>query len=256
MTQADPTSPLSERLATVERTLRWRPRRREIVETLRALIATVDADRLERLRREHEAASGQASAVAGYKYLDVAFYTLQKLMVARALGLHEGPRRRILDIGTGGGHFPFVCRFLGHEVVALDIDNPVYQGIADCLGVERTVFRVEPGRKLPAPAARFDLVVAHDVTFNDRPDEGGRRVYWSLEEWRFFLNDLVANQLRYPGTIDLKLNPEFGRDASGAEILAHNRLLLDLAARHGAAVDRRRGTIRLALAGARTFPQA
>ena len=184
------------------------------------------------------------------------FYTLQKLLVARALGLHEGPRRRILDIGTGGGHFPFVCRFLGHAVVALDVENPVYQGIADCLGIERTVFRVEPGMPLPTPAERFDLIVAHDVTFNDKPDEGGQRAYWSLEAWRGFLDDLVANQLRCPGTIDLKLNPEFGRDASGTEILAYNRPLLDLVARHGAVVDRRRGTIRLTLAAPRSFAQA
>jgi SAM-dependent methyltransferase len=230
---------------TLKAALRWNPRRREITQDLQALMATVDASHLRGLRQEHADAIRSADPAAGYKYLDVALYTLQKLLLARELGLEGGPSRRVLDIGTGGGHFPFVCRFFGHRVVGIDIENALYEGIAACLGVQRTIVRVEPQTPLPDLGERFDLITACDVTFNDKDDRDGRRVYWTTVEWQFFLNDLVANHLQYPGTLYLKLNKEWQKGAFGSDRLSFNREVLAMAARNGAAINRRHGTIKL-----------
>lgn len=242
---------IPERLATLEAALRWTPRRKEIIESLRTLMATVDAPCLDALRRQHEADIREASAVSGYKYLDVAFHTLQKLLLARDLGLDVGPPRRVLDIGTGGGHFPFVCRFFGHQVVGIDIENALYGGIAACLGVQRTIICIRPLEPLPNLGERFDLITACDITFNDKDDRNGRRHYWSLTEWKFFLDDLIANQLRYPGTLYLRPNREFQAPLLGVTPLNYNRELLAMAARNGATVSRRHGTIKLSVASRR-----
>jgi len=251
MPDSDPLKTIPEQLAALEATLRWKPRRKEIIESLRTLMAAVDRPRLDALRRQHEAGIREASAVSGYKYLDVAFYTLQKLLLARDLGLNKGPPRRVLDIGTGGGHFPFVCRFLGHQAVGIDIENAIYEGIAACLGVQRTIVRVEPLKPLPNLGERFDLITASDITFNDKADLNGRRHYWSLAEWKFFLDDLIANQLRYPGTLYLRPNKEFQAPLRGVTPLVYNRGLLAMAARNGATVSRRHGTIKLSVTSRR-----
>ncbi len=251
MPDSDPAKLISERLAALEGTLRWNPRRAEIMRSLRALMTTVDAPRLDALRRQYADRIRKASAASRYKYLDIVFYTLQKLLLARDLGLTEGPPRRVLDIGTGGGHFPFVCRFHGHQAVGIDIENPLYEGIAACLGVQRTVVRVEPLKPLPDLGGRFDLITACDITFNGKGNRHGRRLYWSVAEWQFFLGDLVANQLRYPGTLYLKLNKETRGRLLGFERLAYNREVLAMAARNGGVVSRWHGTVKLSFASPR-----
>lgn len=245
MPGSDATKTIFERM--LKAALRWNPRRMEVMQDLLALMTAIDGPRLDTLRREHAEAIRSADPASGYKYVDVALYTLQKLLLAHELGLKGGLPRRVLDIGTGGGHFPFVCQFFGHRAVGIDIDNALYEGIAACLGVQRTIVRVEPQRRLPDLGGRFDLISACDVTFNDKDDRDGRRVYWTLAEWQFFLNDLIANHLQYPGTLYLKLNKEWQKAAFGSDRLLFNRKLLAMAARNGAVVSRRRGTIKFSL---------
>lgn len=251
MADGDPTKTTTERLKTVEAELRWNLRRRQVVRELQALMATIDGPRLEQLRHRHSDGIRSASTVSGYKYLDVVFYTVQKLLLAHDLRLVQGPPRRILDIGTGGGHFPFVCRFFGHQAIGIDIENDLYEGIAACLGVQRTIVRVAPCALLPDLGEKFDLITACDVTFNDKDDQDDRRAYWTLREWQFFLNDLIANHLRYPGTLYLKLNREWQEGPQGSNRLVYNHYVLAMAARNGAVVDSRRGTMKLTLTSRR-----
>lgn len=249
MLEMNSTKTIFER--TLKGALRWNPRRREIMRDLLALLATVDGPRLDRLREEYADAARSADAAAGYKYLDVAPYTLQKLLLAHELGLEGGLPRRVLDIGTAGGHFPFVCRFFGHRVIGVDIGNELYEGIASSLGVQRTLVRVAPLTQMPYLGEKFDLITACDITFNDKDDRDGRRVYWTLAEWRFFLNDLLANHLQYPGVLYLKLNKEWQRGFFGSDRLFFNRALLTMAARNGAVISRRRGTLKFTLSSRR-----
>lgn len=236
---------------TLKDALRWNPRRREIMRDLLALMATVDGPRLNILREKYADATRTADAAAGYKYLDVALYALQKLLLAHELGLEGGLPRRVLDIGTGGGHFPFVCRFFGHRVVGIDIRSELYESIAACLGVQRTIVRVTPLTPMPDLGEKFDVITACDITFNDKDDQDGRRVYWTLAEWRFFMNDLFANHLQYPGVLYFKLNKQWQRGLFGSDRLVFNRDLLTMAARNGAAISRRRGTVKFTLTSRR-----
>ncbi|MGD9879512.1 MAG: class I SAM-dependent methyltransferase [Reyranella sp.] len=212
-------------------------------------MSTVDRAGLDALRTRYADRIRRASADSRYKYLDVSFYTLQKLLLAYDLGLDEGPPRRVLDIGTGAGHFLFVCRFLGHHAVGIDIENALYDGIAGCLGVERTIVRVEPHTPLPDLGGRFDLITACNVTFNDKRNPRGSRLYWSVEEWQFFLDDVVAHHLQRPGTLFIALTKERQGRLMGIDRLGYNRHVLSAAARGGATVSRRLGTIKLSLAG-------
>lgn len=247
MASSNPTKTIPERLATLRRTLRWNPRREEILQDLQALIATVDVAGLDALRGQYAQRMRKAGAASRYKYLDVVFHGLQKLLLARELGLHEGLPRRVLDIGTGGGSLPFVCGFYGHHAVGIDVEDAFYEGLAACLGIQRTVVRVEAQTPLPDLGGRFDLITACDIAFNEKREGKTRGLYWSLEDWQFFLNDLVAHQLRMPGTIYLKLNKEARGRVLGIDRRAYSRDALALAARNGAAVSRWRGTIRLSV---------
>jgi SAM-dependent methyltransferase len=251
MPNSDPMKTISERLAMLGSAPRWNPRRAEIMRDLQALMATVDSPRLDALRSQYEDRIRKASADSRYKYLDVVFYTWLKLQLAGELHLNEGPPKRILDIGTAAGHFPFVCRFFGHQVVGIDIENPVYEGIAACLGFQRTIVRVEPSTPLPDLGGRFDLITACNITFNEKRNPHGPRLRWSLAEWQFFLDDLVANHLRYPGVLYLQLNEEPHGRLLGFDRLAYDRELLAMAARNGAVVNRRRGTIKMSFASRR-----
>lgn len=247
MPTSDPTKTIAERLAALQRTLRWNPRREEIRQDLRRLIATVDEPCLVALRGQYAERMRKSSAVSRYKYLDVVFHTLQKLLLARELGLHEGPPRRVLDIGTGGGHLPFVCRFYGHDAIGIDVRDAFYDGLAACVGIARTVMRVEARTPLPDLGGRFDLITACDIAFNEKRQGTLRGIYWSPEDWKFFLNDLIAHQLRTPGTIYLKLNKEAHRRPLGFTRYAYNGKVLALAIQNGAQVRPRLGTIRLAV---------
>ncbi len=240
----DPFKTVPDQLAVIENALKGPQWDTEILDNLRALMARVDSAGLDALRARHAEGMRTADAVSGYKYLDAPYFTLLKLLLAGELGLDRGPPRRVLDIGTAGGHFPFVCRHFGHDVVGIDVENPLYESIAACLGVQRTIVRVEPCQPLPALGGRFDLITACNTTFNEK--QGDAPAYWTPAEWQFLLNDLISNHLRYPGELYIKLNEETRGRIVKAGPLAYNRDVLKMAARNGAVISRWRGTIRMA----------
>lgn len=138
------------------------------------------------------------------KYLELDTWLGRHLTHAEAIGLFEGPPRRILDIGTGNGYFPFIATRLGHEVVATDVDTvPLYDDLVALTGIRRVVHAVQTFRLLPDLGGRFDLVTAFNTVF-DRVDDTAT---WTPREWDFFLHDIRDHQLRPEGEIILKLNP-------------------------------------------------
>ena len=143
----------------------------------------------------------------------------------------------ILDLGVGPGHFPFVCRYLGHDVLGTDIEplartgtGPhAYDVLLELFEVPKVSLRVERRQELPSLGRRFDLVSALMVTF-DHPES---EVPWTAEDWLFFLRDVATRQLTPDGRLFLSLNRPFATP----EIL---QLMLD----QGAAVDKRKCTVR------------
>ena len=54
--------------------------------------------------------------------------------------LDYGRRRDILDIGSGAGYFLYLCQWLGHRPLGLDVDDvPLYPEMTQMLGVKRMI---------------------------------------------------------------------------------------------------------------------
>jgi SAM-dependent methyltransferase len=140
----------------------------------------------------------------GYsKYLDIHYWMAEKLMHVRRLNLHHSKPLRILDIGTGTGYFPLICSFYGHEVVAIDLDTiPMYNEICRFLKINRKTWRIEKYQNLPDLGMKFDLITAFMIKFNRHYQAD----QWSVDEWRFFVEDIRANQLVKNGRLFLGLN--------------------------------------------------
>jgi hypothetical protein len=158
------------------------------------------------------------------------------------LGLHTSLPKNILDLGTGGSHFLAVCHSLGHRTLGTDVELPLYADIAQCLGVQRLIERIEPQKRLIDRGMRFDLVTAIWISFNSLSSTNGKRRYWSLEDWSFLLEDLKDNMVTLPGCIHFELNQEFDDETS---VSRFNPELMALFRRMGAVVDEERGWMTL-----------
>ena len=168
---------------------------------LEEILGVVDREAFATLRARH---ADLLDRPGPGKYLDLRTWIRRHLVHAKALGLFDGARRRILDLGTGNGYFPFVAGRLGHDVVALDLDdNPLFNDLVGLLGVDRRVHRIRHHEPLPDLGGPFDLVTAFNVGFNNQ----NRETMWEADEWEFFLRDVSAHQLRPGGELFLKLNP-------------------------------------------------
>jgi len=211
-------------LAELLEPIRWEA---DVFDDVAAMLGSLDLAHFQDLRARY----ADASPDPGYsKYLDIATYVALQVRYARELGLAPGSaqgRRRVLDIGTGAGYFPFVCRYYGHQTAAIDLDTtPMYNELVRLLGVDRVTWRVVPFVPLPDFPERFDCVTAMQLKFNTRPQGGP----WGREEWGFFLEDL-ANRVAHP---DAQVFLGFNADRSGVAVAS------DLAAflrEGGATVD-------------------
>lgn len=154
------------------------------------------------------------------KNLDTEQFLTKLWQAAEMLGLIGAAPQRILDIGTGAGHFPFICRALGHDVVALDRgESAFFKAATRWMGVEPVDHVVRPFRKMPSFGKRFDLVTAFRIGFNVKPD----RTTYDLPEWQFFLDHIADDLLRPGGRLCLKFNlspNRGGRKADDPELRA------------------------------------
>jgi SAM-dependent methyltransferase len=172
------------------------------------IVRGLDAAALANLDRRF----GEADPAPGYsKYLDVRYWIHAKLRRVRALGLHRPPPRRVLDLGTGTGYFPFLVKKLGNEAVGVDMgDVEFYDEMIALLGVERHLWTIRPFQSLPE-WGRFDLVTAFQICFNRTPDGTA----WGVQEWDFFRRDVADHLLAPGGRMVLEFNgppsPEVAR---------------------------------------------
>ena len=168
---------------------------------LEDLIAAIDREKFDRMRQRY----GVVRPGHDWpKYLELEKWMRTNLRRVQDLGLDYGFRKRILDIGSGTGYFLHICRFLGHDVVGLDIDIlPMYREMMQLLGLKRVVWEIEPFRPLPDLGRPFDLITCFMICFNGHKSEA----VWGTAEWRFFLDDLESH-LRPSGRIQLGFNRE------------------------------------------------
>ncbi len=139
------------------------------------------------------------------KYLEIERWMEINLKRVRDLGLDLGGRKRLLDIGCGTGYFLYICQYLGHDVLGMDLDvEPGFREMVDLLGVKRVIWCIEAFQPLPDLGPRFDVVAAHMICFNGHKSDK----LWKIPEWEFFLGDLT-NHLTPGGQVCLELNREY-----------------------------------------------
>ena len=191
------------------------------------LYARIDQAKLAELQFRY------ASSTEHYaKYADVKRWLRLNVVRAQDLKLHRCPPRSVLDLGCGGGFFPFVLQHLGHSSLGLDIDVfPLFTELLELFHVERRVWTIRPYEQLPDLGRRFDWITAFSVDFNR---ESKRDWWWGPAEWDFFLEDLKRH-LNPGGRIFLGLNPRNDGEYYTPE-------LRDFFLDRGASVERERVT--------------
>jgi SAM-dependent methyltransferase len=211
--QFEPLSPLERRAAEVAATIADDARRA----LYHRVIDRIDAPAYLALQDKYRSAAMTSDPTYMYKYLDVCHWVKDKVSRAFAMGLAASPPLRILDLGAGAGHFLAVCNALGHETVGIDLAFPLYVDLCALMGIDRRTWRVNPRQALPPSLGRFDLITAFQVKFDALGQDAARRhLYWSLDDWDFFIRDVTGERMRHPGRLFLQLNsrvrPDGGRE--------------------------------------------
>ncbi|RED51007.1 class I SAM-dependent methyltransferase [Aestuariispira insulae] len=129
---------------------------------------------------------------------------VNKYRILHSLGLQSAEPCRILDLGSGPGHFLALAKFAGHEAVGLDREDPFFSEMSEFLNVERKEAEIAPNTPLPN-LGQFDLVSAQNIAFHINSEE---ERCWNEEEWIFFLRDLSENCLNDNGRILLQFKKE------------------------------------------------
>ena len=179
------------------------------------ITATIDREKFKEIKERH---AMDDPGDAWPKYLDIQRWMEINLTRIRDLGLDLGGKKRVLDIGCGTGYFLYICKYLGHDPLGMDLDEERgFAEMIDLLGVKRTIWRIEAYEPLPDLGRKFDVITAHMICFNGHKSEK----LWKIPEWEFFLDDLAANQLEPGGQICLELNREYDDSLYTPELKAY-----------------------------------
>ena len=112
------------------------------------LIKSIDKEIFEAIRQRY---ASDNLGEGWPKYLNLPLWMTKNLRRVRELRLDWGARQRILDLGCGAGYFLYICQWLGHDVLGLDIDT-----VPNDRGNDRARWadaRDLPGATFPSPAA-------------------------------------------------------------------------------------------------------
>ena len=105
----------------------------------RAIVENVDHDKFEELQKRYE---GKTKATYPWvRYLELELHFRREVFRAFKLKLDRTSARRVLDLGTGPGYFPLVCRHYGHDCIGVDIEQPLFGRIAKIIQVDRRILR-------------------------------------------------------------------------------------------------------------------
>ena len=166
------------------------------------VIETIDPAAFEQIRRRHAV---ENPGEHWPKYLELDRWIAISIRRIREIELDLARRKRILDLGCGAGYFLYIAQLLGHSGLGLDVDSvPMFSDITRLLGVRRVIQRIRAFDPLPVLGAKFDLVTAFMICFNNHKQTN----LWGVPEWEFFLDDL-SRHLAPRGRVWLELNCEY-----------------------------------------------
>jgi 2-polyprenyl-3-methyl-5-hydroxy-6-metoxy-1,4-benzoquinol methylase len=126
--------------------------------------------------------------------------------IIKALQMDRRESLNILDISTGFGIFPYLCKCYGHNVTITDVvdgQNTICIEARKSLGLPRAIkFQYDEGRfkRLPEDIGTFNVITAFSVV----PHSG-----WSMLCWGSFFVD-AATHLSYPGIAVVRPNNSIG----------------------------------------------
>jgi SAM-dependent methyltransferase len=226
-------TPVLSRIEEVRESFPFVERQRAVFE---AGVAKLQLGAIEALFTKYAEPMSNTKPNAEFKYLDIGYWLWSKAKWVVLLGLDRAQGLRILDLGCGPSHFGFLCEALGHKVVGLDVDVPIYIDLCKAFAVERRTFRIERDAYLPILEGPFDLVTAFDVCFNYI---GGLHYYWSLADWIGLFGEVVE-VLRPRGNLLLYLNTM--RTATG-EYQHDERLVVTLIEGGAERIENRRNRL-------------
>ena len=166
------------------------------------VIETIDPAAFEQIRRRYAV---EDPGEHWPKYLDLDRWISINIRRIREIELDLARRKHILDLGCGAGYFLYIAQLLGHSGLGLDVDCvPMFSDITRLLGVRRVIQRIRAFDPLPDLGAKFDLVTAFMICFNNHKQTN----LWDVPEWEFFLDDL-SRHLAPGGRVWLELNSEY-----------------------------------------------
>jgi SAM-dependent methyltransferase len=196
--------PFPERLAQIEREKPMSERTRANVSRALDLIDPTEREAfLDKYRDRLQTFDDFSLA----KYADFAYWAFRNVVRAEWLGLDRSEPLDILDIGMGPGSFGMVAKSMGHRVVGTDLDKPWYRDFDRIAGVERIIAPVRRGEPYRPTDRKFDLISIMLPNFH-RKVVDGRIEYWTMEDWRLFLDNLVSDLLKPGGRIYLAMPPD------------------------------------------------
>ena len=161
------------------------------------------------------------------KYLDLFSWIAGRMNSAILMGLHKSMPLDILDIGTGPGHFAFIAKFFGHNILTSDIapgtpegsikngeikqkesKDVFYKDHINFFNLESITHRVEPFKSASNIEKKFDLITILMPSFEKFSRD---KELWGLKEWEFLIDDYKNNLLNENGRMFLWLSrtPQF-----------------------------------------------
>lgn len=216
---------LDRRLAFLDERPESHAREAEIA-LFRELRETLDASVFHAIQTEFLSMPPAEPRVGHLKYIEPVIWTADKLATSLQLGLDERAPLRILDIGTGPGHWQLAARHFGHSVTATELPDLIdgdshrgrfYRAMCKLHGVEPLPLKVQPKTRISGVGNGYDLVTVFMAIFNG-DDEGNG---WDEATWRFFLSDLAENIVAPAGGLHMRLSRQLTPDSIWQFLKSH-----------------------------------
>ena len=128
-------------------------------------------------------------------------YLKEKVDISNVLKLSEQKNLKIIDIGSGIGIFPWVCKVLGHQCDHTYYDSfKMYEQSWELLGLDKpTYLDITNTGKWTLPSNNYDVIVSTRTVF----DRISRQ--WSNKQWLVFLRTSYYH-LNDNGVVFIKSN--------------------------------------------------
>lgn len=135
------------------------------------------------------------------KYFMYAIDTItEQLNWAHHLKLDKSKKLDILDIGTGGGFFPYICNLYGHSACSCDErHNLPWEDGYRHLNIDPVNYLVRKNISVGETfKQKFDLIVSFRSFIGTTKQwlPKGDIEIWNIDEWRFFLKDCAEHLLK------------------------------------------------------------